>query len=72
MPFIVANGILILIPAAIILDHWASAGTFDTAFYLVQGVELLAGSVNLTLIGLNIRDGLKMSGRFRVSITTAP
>jgi len=72
MHFIAANGLLVLVPAAIFLDRWASAGAFDTTFYLVQGVELLAGSVNLTLMGMNIRDGLKMSGRFRVSQTTAP
>ena len=66
MPFIAANGLLVLIPCAIFLDRWAAAGTFDTTFYLVQGIELLAGAANLTLMGLNIRDGLKMSGRFRV------
>jgi len=67
MPFIAANGIFILVPAAIFLNRLASEGTFDTTFYLVQGIELLAGSVNLTLMAMNIRDGLKMSGRFRVS-----
>ena len=72
MHLIAANGLLVLVPAAIFLDRWASAGAFDTTFYLVQGVELLAGSVNLTLMGMNIRDGLKMSGRFRVSQITAP
>jgi hypothetical protein len=66
MPFIAANGLLVLLPSAIFLDRWASAGSFDTAFYLVQGVELLAGAVNLTLMGLNIRDGIKMSGRFQL------
>lgn len=70
MPFIAANGLLVLLPSAIFLDRWASAGSFDTAFYLVQGVELLAGAVNLTLMGLNIRDGIKMSGRFRAAPTT--
>ena len=65
MPFIGANGILVLIPCAIFLDHWASAGYFDTTFYIVQGIEIVAGAVNLTLMGMNIRDGLKMSGRFR-------
>jgi len=65
MPFIAANGLLVLIPCAIFLNRWAAAGTFDTTFYLVQGLELLAGAVNLSLMGLNIRDGLKMSGRFR-------
>jgi hypothetical protein len=67
MPFIAANGLLVLIPCAIFLNRWAAAGTFDTTFYLVQGVELIAGAVNLTLMGLNIRDGLKMSGRFRAA-----
>ncbi len=70
MPFIAANGLLVLLPSAIFLDRWASAGSFDTAFYLVQGVELLAGAVNLTLMDLNIRDGIKMSGRFRAAPTT--
>lgn len=66
MPFIAANGLLVLIPCAIFLNRWASVGSFDNTFYLIQGLELLAGAVNLTLMGLNIRDGLKMSGRFRV------
>jgi len=65
MPIIGANGILVLIPCAIFLDRWASVGTYDTTFYIVQGIELVAGSINLTLMGMNIRDGLKMSGRFR-------
>jgi len=67
MPFIAANGVLILVPCAIFLNRWAAAGTFDTTFYLVQGLEFLAGAANLALMGLNIRDGLKMSGRFRKS-----
>lgn len=65
MPFIAANGILVLVPCAIVLARWANAGTFDTGFYLVQAIELLAGATNLTLMGLNIRDGLRMSGRLR-------
>ena len=69
MSFIAANGLLVLLPSAIFLDRWASAGSFDTTFYLVQGVELLAGAVNLTLMGLNIRDGLNMSGRSRAQTT---
>ena len=63
MPFIAANGIIVLIPCAIVLDRWAAAASFDTMFYVVQAVELLAGATNLTLMGLNIRDGLRMSGR---------
>ncbi len=63
MPFIAANGLLVLVPCAIFLDRWAAAGAFDPAFYRLQAAELLAGAVNLSLMGLNIRDGLTMSGR---------
>ena len=69
MPIIAANGLLVLVPCAIFLDRWAAAGTFDDTFYLVQGLELLAGAANLTLMGMNMRDGLKMSGRFRPAPT---
>ena len=67
MSFIGANGILVLIPCAVFLDHWASVGAFGASFYVVQGVELLAGAINLLLMGMNISDGLRMSGRFRRS-----
>ena len=70
MPFIAGNGLLILLPSAIFLDRWASVGAFDATFYSLQGVELLAGAVNLTLMGLNIRDGMTMSGRIRLPPTT--
>lgn len=65
MPFIAANGLLVLVPCAIVLDRWAAAGSFDTAFYAVQAIELAAGAVNLALMGLNARDGLRMAGRLR-------
>ena len=65
MPVIAANGLLILVPAAVVLDQWAAAGAFDARFYVVQAVELLAGGTNLTLMGLNMRDGLRLSGRLR-------
>lgn len=58
-------GILVLVPSAIFLNLWAAQGMFDTRFYLVQGLELLAGAINLRLMGLNIRDGLCLSGRMR-------
>lgn len=67
MPFIAANGLLIMIPCAIVLNRWAAAGIFDATFYVVQTLELLVGAVNLTLMGMNIRDGMKMSGRFRAT-----
>lgn len=63
MPIIGANGLLVLIPAAIFLSIKAQAGEFDTWFYTVQVLELLAGATNLFLMGLNIRDGRRMSRR---------
>jgi hypothetical protein len=64
MPFIAANGILILIPAALFLASKARAAEFDVLFYAVQALELVAGATNITLLGLNMRDGLRMHGRF--------
>jgi hypothetical protein len=61
MPFIAANGVLVLIPSALFLAYKATAGEFDVAFYAVQCVELIAGVVNLTLLGLNMRDGFKLT-----------
>jgi hypothetical protein len=68
MPFIAANGLLVLVPCAIVLNRWAAAGSFDTAFYVVQAIELVAGATNLALMGLNARDGLRMAGRLRSSV----
>lgn len=64
MPFIAINGLLILVPAAVFLSLRAQAGLLDRAFYGVQALELAAGAANLALIGLNIRDGLRL-GRLR-------
>jgi hypothetical protein len=63
MPLIAANGILVLIPSALFLAFKARAAEFDTSFYVVQALELAAGAANITLLGLNIRDGLRMKGR---------
>ena len=63
MPFIAANGLLVLVPCAIFLSEWAAVGTFDSRFYLAQALELLAGATNVTLLSLNIRDGLRLAGR---------
>lgn len=71
MPFIAANGLLVLVPCAIVLNRWAAAGSFDTTFYMVQTIELIAGATNLTLMGLNARDGLRMAGRLRSSSPAA-
>jgi hypothetical protein len=67
MPFIAGNGILILIPSALFLAAKADAVEFDTMFYAVQTLELIAGATNITLLSLNIRDGLMLAGRLRRS-----
>lgn len=61
MPIIALTGLLVLVPAALFLNMKAQAGEFDSVFFLVQAIELLAGASNLTLMGMNIRDGLRLS-----------
>lgn len=61
MPFIGANGLLVLIPAALFLASKAKVGEFDATFYTVQALELIAGAVNLTLLGLSMRDGMGLT-----------
>ncbi len=60
MKIIAANGILVLVPSAIFLANKAGAGQFDAAFVAVQVIELIAGAVNITLLSLNMRDGLAL------------
>lgn len=63
MQLVAANGLLILLPSAWLLAGWAQAGRFDLAFVLVQALELMAGATNITLLSLNMRDGLKLRRR---------
>jgi hypothetical protein len=71
MRIIAANGILILIPCALVLKAWAVAGDFGLMFYLVQGVEIAAGLTNLTLLAMNMRDGFHLRReRDRGSVAT--
>jgi hypothetical protein len=63
MPFIAANGVVVLIPSASFLASKASVGAFDTSFYAVQALELIAGATNLAPLSLNMRDGLRLKGR---------
>jgi hypothetical protein len=69
MPIIALNGLLILVPAAIFLAMKARVGAFDTWFYTVQAVEFLAGATNLWLMGLSLRDGMRLTGRLRRTAT---
>lgn len=63
MKAVAANGLLVLLPSAWMLASWANAGRFDGTFYALQGVELVAGAINITLLALNMRDGLRLAGR---------
>ena len=60
MPWIAANGLLVLVPCALLLDRWAAASLLDARFVAVQAVELVAGAVNLALMALNLRDGRRL------------
>lgn len=62
MAFIAANGVLVLVPCALSLYWLANHGLIDSRFYIIQALELTFGCVNLILIALSIRDGLKLSG----------
>jgi len=63
MPMIAMTGILIMVPAAFFLESKASAGAFDTWFYIVQIIELIGGASNLRLMMHNIKDGLRVTGK---------
>ncbi|MCH9752495.1 MAG: hypothetical protein K0U61_09810 [Alphaproteobacteria bacterium] len=67
MPVIAINGLCILLPSAFFLAYKSGEDAFDAWFYTVQIVELCAGALNLSLMSLNIRDGLRMTGRIRKS-----
>ncbi len=69
MPIIALNGLLILVPAAFYLASKAQAGQFDTAFYIVQGIEVIAGATNIVLLGMSMRDGMRLTGKLRRSPT---
>lgn len=65
MRLIAANGMLVMLPSAIWLHMQASARQLGTAFAIVQAIEIAGGLLQLTLLGRNFRDALKLSGRLR-------
>ncbi len=64
--------LLVLLPTTGVLWWRSSAGQFDTLFYVLQGVELAALTFCMVQIGLNIRDGLALSGRIAPAGATGP
>ncbi|MDC8756438.1 hypothetical protein [Janthinobacterium fluminis] len=65
MAILAANGVLVMIPAALFLNHKAAAGGYDAVFYAVQAIELIADAIQLTLMGMNARDGFALAGKLR-------
>lgn len=63
MPAIGGIGLLVLVPCVLYLGTTASAAGLGTYFHEVQAVELVAGAVNITLMSLNARDGLRLTRR---------
>ncbi len=49
-------GLFILIPCAITLRALAAAHNFGIFFATLQGLELIGGAINLTLLSLNARE----------------
>ncbi|MBX2802281.1 MAG: CDGSH iron-sulfur domain-containing protein [Myxococcales bacterium] len=66
-PIAFMTGLFVLLPTSWFLSSRAAAGTLDALFYGAQGVELVASTVCLVMIGLNIRDGLALRGRIASS-----
>ena len=69
MAAIAANGLLVLVPCALWLANRAVSGPFDTLYAAIQALELLAGAVNIVLLGANAADGLRLAGRWRARRT---
>lgn len=61
MKLAAANGIVILIPAALLLAWKASRLELDAVFYAVQVIELMAGALNIYLLSRNFADGRAMT-----------
>jgi hypothetical protein len=70
MKFVAANGVGILTPCAIALWRLSDVGRFDALFTAIQLLEVVAGLVNVTLMSLMIRDGMRLSGRLRTRPTS--
>ena len=71
-PIAFMTSLFVLVPCAFFLSRWASANSFDGWFYGVQALELVASGLVIVMIGLNIRDGLSLRGKFGLGGTTDP
>ena len=62
-PMAFMTSLLVLLPSSFFIQWRASDGLFDGIYYGVQGLEWVAGAFCFVMIGLNIRDGLALTGR---------
>lgn len=69
MQLVAANGLVVLVPSALWLAWRADAGQVEGMFRVVQLVEIAAGATNLSLLLHNLRDGLRLSGRWSRNMT---
>ena len=63
MRIIALNGLVIMIPSALFLAFRAQAEIFDLWFAIVQAIELAVGLLQISLLGLNARDGRALSAQ---------
>jgi hypothetical protein len=63
MQVVAPIGALVLVPCVLYLGTTTSASGLGTYFHEVQAVELVAGAVNITLMSLNVSDGLRLTRR---------
>ncbi len=68
MKFIVMNG-MVLVSLATYLYYRAHYQAVDDIFFYIQLTEFALGFVNLVLMVLNIKEGLKLSGRMEKRLT---
>lgn len=71
MKVIAGLGGLVLVPLAIGLWFLASRGWIDGRYHLLTRLETLAALSNVLLLGLNLRDGLKMRRPKRATASAA-
>jgi hypothetical protein len=58
-------GLAVLVPCALFLAHLTAAHVAGPATTALEATELAFGSLNLSLLALNLRDGLRMRRRHK-------
>ena len=65
------TSLLILAPCAVTLYGLAARGQLHGLFYALQGLEFAAEGLTLLLLSLNMRDGLRLTGRLKKGVKGA-